>query len=154
MNCPFCDLKEERIIEETKNTFTILSNPAIVKGHLLVIPKRHAEKLSELNGDEKIELFNQVIKMQEILLRKFSGCDIRQNYRPFQAQDSLKVNHLHIHLQHNRDTADCVSVLFPEEKEMILFFILSQQSSQHPPESFSQSQQPSLLHLSLRSELP
>jgi len=99
MNCPFCDLKEERIIEETKNTFTILSNPAIVKGHLLVIPKRHAEKLSELNGDEKIELFNQVIKMQEILLRKFSGCDIRQNYRPFQAQDSLKVNHLHIHLQ-------------------------------------------------------
>ena len=27
------------------------------------------------------------------------GCDIKQNYRPFQKQTKLKVNHLHIHLQ-------------------------------------------------------
>ncbi len=27
------------------------------------------------------------------------GCDIRQNYRPFQAENNLKIDHLHIHLQ-------------------------------------------------------
>jgi len=41
-----------------------------------------------------------IIEFQEKILSKVaSGCDIRQNYRPFQKQDSLKINHLHIHLQ-------------------------------------------------------
>jgi len=100
-NCPFCEnIKlKSRIIDETENTLTILSNPALVKGYCLVIPKKHVENFDELSDDEKQELFFQVIKMQEILLKKFSGCDIRQNFRPFQPQGNLKVNHLHIHLQ-------------------------------------------------------
>jgi histidine triad (HIT) family protein len=100
--CVFCDIKESintRIIEETKNTYTILSNPALMKGHCLVIPKKHVESLSELNDDVRQELFEQVVRMQSLLIRKFMGCDIRQNYRPFQKQDDLKINHLYIHLQ-------------------------------------------------------
>lgn len=98
--CPFCEIKDtNRILDETDKTLTILSNPALVKGHCLVIPKRHVEKLSELSEEEKEELFSQVIKIQEILLKKFGGCDIRQNYRPFRKQNNLKVDHLHIHLQ-------------------------------------------------------
>ncbi len=66
----------------------------------MVIPKRHIEKLSELNKEEKKELLETIIEFQEKILSKISkGCDIRQNYRPFQNQDNLKVNHLHIHLQ-------------------------------------------------------
>ena len=69
-------------------------------GHLLVVPKRHVEKLSALQEDERRELFEKVIQFQEKILSKLaSGCDIRQNYRPFQKQSNLKVNHLHIHLQ-------------------------------------------------------
>jgi len=100
-NCPFCNIDElkTRIIDETSNTLIILSNPALVYGHCLAIPKRHVEKLSELYDYERKELFERIIKTQERLLRKFSGCDIRQNYRPFQTQSNLKVNHLHIHLQ-------------------------------------------------------
>lgn len=98
--CPFCSKIEprSRIIEETKHTLTILSNPALVKGHCLIIPKRHVEKISELNEDEIKDSINQLIKMQKRLLKKFSGCDIRQNYRPFQKQNNLKVDHLHFHL--------------------------------------------------------
>lgn len=101
ITCPFCSNIEpkSRIIEEKENSLVILSNPALVRGHLLVIPKRHIEKLSELNEVERKELISQVIKFQEVLLKKFYGCDIRQNYRPFQKQDGIKVNHLHIHLQ-------------------------------------------------------
>lgn len=99
--CPFCDIKEEktRVLSETALSVTILSNPSLVRGHCLVIPKRHVEKLNELREDERKDLLHHTIKMQELLLKKFFGCDIRQNYRPFQKQNSLKVNHLHIHLQ-------------------------------------------------------
>ncbi len=99
--CPFCniDLKRTRILDETKNTFVLISNPVLVPSHLLVIPKKHIQKLSELNQEERIELFNQVIKFEEKLLKKFKGCDIRQNFRPFQKNGGIKVEHLHINLQ-------------------------------------------------------
>jgi len=99
--CRFCNNIElkSRIMGETEHAFIILSNPCLVREHCLVIPKRHVKKLSELSKEELIDLINIIIKTQELLLTKFDGCDIRQNYRPFQKEDYLKVNHLHIHLQ-------------------------------------------------------
>jgi len=102
MDCPFCHINEEktRLIKNGKNIFVIFSNPGLMEGHLLVIPKRHVEKLSELSKDEKEELFNLVIEYQEKILKNIApGCDIRQHYRPFLKQSKSKVNHLHIHLQ-------------------------------------------------------
>ena len=101
-HCPFCKYVEDRdreiIIDETPNTLTILSNPALAKAHCLIVPKRHVENISELTDDEKKEIFNQLIKTQLLLLKKFRGVDICQNYRPFLSQSKLKVNHLHFHL--------------------------------------------------------
>ena len=100
MDCPFCNIEKNRILTERKFTRVIFSNPRLMPGHLLVIPKRHVEKLSELSKEEQQELFKTTIEFQEKILAKIaSGCDIRINYRPFQKQDDLKVNHLHIHLQ-------------------------------------------------------
>ena len=102
MKCPFCEINKEKtvIINEGKNTRVILSNPKLMQGHLLVIPKRHVEKISQLEKNEREELFDKVIEFQEKILVKIAkGCDIRQNFRPFQKEDNLKVNHLHIHLQ-------------------------------------------------------
>jgi len=101
MNCPFCNINKDktRIIKEGKHTFVIFSNPRLMEGHLLVIPKKHVVKISELNEEEKKELFDTVIEFQEKILEKISsGCDIRQNCRPFQPQDNLKLDHLYIHL--------------------------------------------------------
>lgn len=99
-NCPFCNLNNEktRIIDETQYTLTILSNPSLVKGHCLVISKKHIERLYQLDEIERKDLFSQIIKIEELLLRKFNSCDIRQNYRPFISQSNLKINHLHFHL--------------------------------------------------------
>lgn len=100
MNCPFCNFNKKEMIFEGKKVFVCLSNPRLVKGHLLVISKRHVQKLSELDENERKELFDVVIKFQEKILKKFSkGCDVRQNYRPFQKQNKLKIDHLHVHLQ-------------------------------------------------------
>lgn len=102
MICPFCEIDKEktRIIYKGKHCLVILSNPRLMPGHLLVVPKRHVEKLSELKEVERKELFELTIKFQEEILKKIAnGCDIRQNYRPFQKQTNLKIHHLHIHLQ-------------------------------------------------------
>lgn len=101
MPCPFCSLeKEKRVLASKKYTYVILSNPRLMPSHLLVLPKRHVEKLSELNEEERKELFDLVIEYQEKILAKHAtGCDIRQHYRPFLKQSKLKVNHMHIHLQ-------------------------------------------------------
>ncbi|OHA85607.1 MAG: hypothetical protein A2408_00955 [Candidatus Yonathbacteria bacterium RIFOXYC1_FULL_52_10] len=103
MNCPFCNIitdGTERIIRQTEYTFTVLSNPRLVPGHLLVVPKRHVEKLSELKKEERNELFDEAIKLEEKILKYFAtGCDMSQHYRPFIKQGRLKVNHLHIHLR-------------------------------------------------------
>lgn len=101
MNCPFCHINrgKTRIIKRGKNVIVVLSNPRLVEGHLLVIPKRHVEKISELNEEELKELFENIIEFQEKILSKISpGCDIRQNYRPFIKQSNFKVDHLHFHL--------------------------------------------------------
>ena len=108
MECPFCniDLEKTRILKDKKFVRVIFSNPRLMPGHLLIVPKRHVEKLSELNGEEQKELFETIIEFQEKILSKIaSGCDIKINYRPFQEQDNLKVNHLHVHL-HPRELFD------------------------------------------------
>jgi diadenosine tetraphosphate (Ap4A) HIT family hydrolase len=91
--------ERNKIVYENDFVVVIFSNPRLMPGHLLAAPKRHVEKLSELEMNEQQALFRVVIEFQEKILRYIaSGCDIRQNYRPFQKQDGIKVNHLHIHL--------------------------------------------------------
>lgn len=102
MDCPFCEIdkNKNRILKEGKNVFVIFSNPRLMEGHLLVIPKRHVLKISELNKEEKEELFETVIELQEKILKNLAqGCDIAQHCRPFIPQNNLKVDHVHIHLQ-------------------------------------------------------
>ena len=69
-------------------------------GHLLVIPKKHVEKFSELSLEKKGEFFGEVILIQEKILEEVaSGCDLSQHFRPFIKQSRLKVNHLHMHIR-------------------------------------------------------
>lgn len=122
MDCPFCEIinnKTERIIKETKNVFVILSNPRLMPGHLLVIPKRHIEKFSELSSEERGDLFDMAIKLEEKILENFSsGCDMTQHYRPFLKQGRLKVNHLHIHLRPREFEDEFYQKVLKHEKDV------------------------------------
>lgn len=99
--CPFCNIaKKERILRDGKSVYVILSNPRLMPGHLLVISKRHVQKLGDLSAKERKELMDMVIEFEEKILSAYAlGCDIRQNYRPFLENDGIVVKHLHIHLQ-------------------------------------------------------
>lgn len=108
MNCPFCiiDKVKTKVLKEGKSYFVALSNPRLVPGHLLVIPKRHLERPSQLTQKERKEIFNAIIELEEKILKKFSsGCDIKTHYRPFIKQGWVKVDHLHFHL-HPRNPED------------------------------------------------
>jgi ATP adenylyltransferase len=108
MDCPFCNLvrEKERIILDTPHIIVILSDPYLVTGHLLVIPKRHIEKPWNMTTLERQELFDTVLLMQKRLIESFSsGCDIREHYRPFLPQSRVKVDHIHFHL-HPRELED------------------------------------------------
>jgi diadenosine tetraphosphate (Ap4A) HIT family hydrolase len=108
MNCRFCSIDNKRnvVIEEFKYTWIIMSNPRLMPGHLLVIPKKHVEKLSELSEKEVSELISAIIRYQEIILNKYTlGCDVRIHTRTFMKESELKVNHLHVHL-HPRELYD------------------------------------------------
>ncbi|MFZ2188953.1 MAG: HIT family protein [Candidatus Moraniibacteriota bacterium] len=102
MICPFCNINEKRnkVIDKSEKVSVIFSNPRLMPGHILVIPKRHIERISELDDEERTALMEMVAKWEEKIVSKISlGCDVRQNYRPFQKQSNLRVNHLHVHLQ-------------------------------------------------------
>ena len=101
MTCPFCTINtvRNRILEEGELTRVLFSNPRLMKGHLLVMPKRHVEQPWDLTADELQEMFLHIHALQKKLSKTLgTGCDIRQNYRPFITQGRLKVDHLHVHL--------------------------------------------------------
>ncbi|OIO42081.1 hypothetical protein COU56_02350 [Candidatus Pacearchaeota archaeon CG10_big_fil_rev_8_21_14_0_10_31_9] len=122
-NCVFCDIHKLNniFISENKNCFSILSNPSLTYGHSLVIPKRHIEKINELKEEEIISIFSEIIKLQEIILKKFKGCDIRQNYRPFIKDDYYKVSHLHFHLIPRKNEDELYQKSMIHEKTIFKF---------------------------------
>lgn len=101
-NCPFCTSAREegRTLKEGKYSFVIFSNPRFVPGHLLVIPKRHIEgRLNELTKEERDEIFDLLAEFQGKILDKLSsGCDMRQQFKPYVKNSRTHVDHMHWHL--------------------------------------------------------
>ncbi|MBI2098070.1 MAG: HIT family protein [Candidatus Wildermuthbacteria bacterium] len=100
-DCPFCGSarEEQRTLKEGKYMHVILSNPRLMPGHLLVIPKRHVTRLSEMTKEERNELLDLLIEFEEKILSKLSaGCDIRQNYKPYVSDSRTSIKHFHFHL--------------------------------------------------------
>lgn len=96
--CPFCSPKE-RVLTENESAQVILSDPHKVPGHFLVIPKRHIIKPWLLKPAELQDIFELIFFIERKIIGKLGdGCDIRQNYRPFLKQSTLKVDHVHFHV--------------------------------------------------------
>lgn len=99
--CPFCKIDPEHteVIEENPLYLVILSNPRLILGHTLVLPRRHVEQPWELKPEERVAVYDTVLRYQQRIIDRFAtGCDVRQNYRPFIPQGRLKVDHVHFHL--------------------------------------------------------
>lgn len=100
--CRFCGIEErenQTVLEVRDKVIVVLSNPRLMPGHLLVIPKRHVLNLFDLDADERQELFDTVLEYQGKIMKHLApGCDVRQHNRPFHAESAIKVDHVHVHL--------------------------------------------------------
>lgn len=105
--CPFCRIDKRRILEQGFEVVVLLSDPRLMRGHCLVVPRRHVPTLSCLSQVEVEELFATAIRVQERIKRVFpgAGCDLSQHDRPFMvgspaAAHGLAVpTHVHVHLR-------------------------------------------------------
>jgi len=95
---PFCRLKDQ-VLKENEHAVVVLSNPRKVPGHILVVPKRHADKPWELTSEELQSVFELIFFVEKRIVGKLGdGVDVRQSYRPFLPQSRLKVDHMLFHV--------------------------------------------------------
>ncbi len=67
MDCIFCKIANKeipsKIIAETNQSVAFLDAFPLTKGHSLVIPKNHHEKIQDMSSDENSDLFETVHKV-------------------------------------------------------------------------------------------
>lgn len=105
--CEFCDIVSGRlhaeILHEDESTVAFLDNTAVMEGHTLVIPRRHATDIWEITEDDAAAVMRTVHRMAGVLRDVFApdGMTLFQANRPAGWQD---VFHLHVHLVPRRET--------------------------------------------------
>jgi len=97
--CVFCDSSgfEDRIIRAGCLSMSFVSRPWFRPGHCLVIPNRHVSTPAELEGREGNVIMEELGRLSLLLDRGY-GAGIMQKYQPLQAENEVKVNHLHFHV--------------------------------------------------------
>jgi histidine triad (HIT) family protein len=103
ISCVFCAIVQDepnKLILQNDHAAVILSDPRLVKGHSLVIPKRHVEYPGDMEASELADIFALIEKVRASLLQSelAEGVDVRQHYRPWLPESRLKVDHIHFHL--------------------------------------------------------
>lgn len=113
MGCPFCaPTPDQGVIRHFEAVYLKASTPALMPGHMLIIPKRHITLPEELFSEERSEIMDIYIKISEMLRRnppnylkaratrgEVVGCDLSQHTRPFLPENWVTVRHLHFHLK-------------------------------------------------------
>jgi ATP adenylyltransferase len=88
---------ETKVIFQDDNGMVVLNRYPYNPGHLMVFPKRHIERLSELDEESLLALFKLVKKSSKLLEKTYSphGINIGIN----QGRSSgASVAHLHVHI--------------------------------------------------------
>lgn len=98
-DCVFCDRRslEWRTIRSEDLFTSFVSRPWFRKGHSLVVPNIHRETLAELTPEEGAAIMGELGRLSLALDEGF-GSGIMQKHQPLQAENGLKVDHVHFHV--------------------------------------------------------
>ena len=99
MDCIFCKIAKKeipsKIITETKNSIAFLDTFPLSRGHTLVIPKCHYEKVQDMTDMDNTDLFNIVHKVIS-KVDKLTGATLLAVHN---GKDSgQEIPHVHVHL--------------------------------------------------------
>ena len=115
MDCIFCKIVSgeipTKILKETSNSISFLDAFPLAKGHVLVIPKNHHQKIQDMSNDENTDLFSlvhtMISKVDSItgatLVAVHNGKDAGQ-----------EIPHVHVHLVPRKegDSAGAIHSMF------------------------------------------
>ena len=99
MDCIFCKIISgkipAKIIKETENSVAFLDAFPLTKGHTLVIPKKHHEKIQNMTEEENIDLFSTVHRIISSV-DSLTGSTLVAVHNGKQA--GQEIPHVHVHL--------------------------------------------------------
>src|SRR5574338_738556 len=121
MDCIFCKISKgeikAKVILETKNSLAFLDAFPLTRGHTLVIPKNHHEKIQDMSSDENLDLFDVVHK----LLPKIDAITGSSLVAVHNGRDAgQEIPHVHVHLipRSAEDSAGAVHSMFRNQPKL------------------------------------
>ena len=100
-DCVFCQIISGDIpsydVYETDEVLAFLDANPVAKGHTLVIPKTHRERLTDLTGDETAAVFNAA----RVIAKSFETALEPDGYNVYQTNGEAagqEVFHSHVHV--------------------------------------------------------
>jgi histidine triad (HIT) family protein len=99
MDCIFCKIITgnipAKILKETSHSISFLDAFPLAKGHVLVIPKNHHQKIQDMSNDENTDLFSLV----HLMISKVDSITGATLVAVHNGKDAgQEVPHVHVHL--------------------------------------------------------
>ena len=115
MDCIFCKIISgdvpAKILHETTNSISFLDAFPLAKGHTLVIPKNHHQKIQDMSEKENTDLFS-LVHMMMSKVDSITGATLVAIHNGKDA--GQEVPHVHVHLvpRSNADSAGTIHSMF------------------------------------------
>ncbi len=115
MDCIFCKIITgsipAKILKETSQSISFLDAFPLAKGHVLVIPKNHHQKIQDMSQSENTDLFLLVHEMTS-KVDSISGSTLVAIHNGIDA--GQEVPHIHVHLvpRSKNDSAGSIHSMF------------------------------------------
>lgn len=121
MNCIFCKIIQgeipAKIIKETEKSLAFLDAFPLTRGHTLVIPKKHYEKIQDMSTEDNSDLFETVHKVSA-KVDKITNATLIAIHNG--KQSGQEIPHVHVHLipRSPEDSAGPVHSMFKETPKL------------------------------------
>lgn len=102
--CIFCifpgedDDRKNRVLARGKSAFVIMNTFPYSNGHLLIVPYRHVSDLTELTGDESLEVMQLVQRSLSVLKQAFAPDGFNIGVNQGTAAGAGIADHIHVHI--------------------------------------------------------
>ncbi|MBM3903699.1 MAG: HIT family protein [Thaumarchaeota archaeon] len=101
MSCIFCDIisknREGHFIYEDDSHVAFLDKYPIDKGHVLVVPKHHFEKITDMPENEVGELFSKIPKIAKAIMTSTGAVAFSLAQNNGRAAKQI-IPHVHVHI--------------------------------------------------------
>ena len=101
MNCVFCNIVQRaapsHIIYEDNEFIAILDKYPISKGHTLVLPKKHFERVQDLSQSEFCALYARVHVLNSLITSRMGATASHISINDGAAANQL-IPHVHVHI--------------------------------------------------------